>query len=317
MTGNDPLLAVRGIRKQFHTVTAVDGISFTIDRREIFGLLGPNGAGKTTTVRMLLRVIHPDEGSITYTFGRPGTSDPPPSAIGYLPEDRGLYREIPIMKTLIYMGLLRGMDRKSAEASATQWLERVGLADRAKEKLDSLSKGNQQKVQFISSILHRPTFAILDEPFSGLDPVNQEFFLGIIRELRAAGMTVLLCAHQMNLVERLADRVLLINRGREVLSGTISGITSQAGSGKKIILKLDADLKETKTALMEGVDHMEILPGGEIACALRDGTSVRSFLSAAAARWNIVDIRTESPDLHDIFIRTVGSDAGMSGGKES
>jgi ABC-2 type transport system ATP-binding protein len=317
MNVNGHILVVEQIHKRFLTVTAVDGLSFSIRRGEIFGLLGPNGAGKTTTVRMLLRIIRPDEGEIRYHLHGASPAIPLPGNVGYLPEDRGLYKEIPILKTLVYMGILRGMDRRSAATAANEWLERVGLAERSKEKLDALSKGNQQKVQFISAILHRPDFAILDEPFSGLDPVNQEFFLGIIRELRDAGMTILLCAHQMNLVERLADRVLLMNRGKEVLAGSIAEIKNMAGGMKKIILGVADQRRASEDLLFEGVDHVAILPDGEIEFTLRKEEPVGRFLAAAAARLNIVDIRTASPDLHDIFIRTVGAPAdGKAGGRE-
>ncbi len=170
---NSNALEVSGITKRFEKVNAVDELSFHIQEGEIFALLGPNGAGKTTTVRMMLNIIRPDSGSIRYCIDGIHIAAPSSHELGYLPEDRGLYKEIPIEKTLIYMGILRGMRQDDAARATIQWLERVGLKDRAKDKLEALSKGNQQKVQFISAILHKPAFAILDEPFSGLDPINQ------------------------------------------------------------------------------------------------------------------------------------------------
>lgn len=217
------VLSVDSITKQFANVNAVDGLSFDVREGEIFALIGPNGAGKTTTVRMLTGIIKPDSGSIRYTLN--GQSAwPAASDLGYLPEERGLYKDMPVVQTLAHMAALRGMKRADADAAALEWLSAVSLKERALDKLETLSKGNQQKIQFISAVLHRPRFIILDEPFSGLDPLNQEFFSDQIRRLRDEGATILLSAHQMQLVERLADRVLLLNRGRAVLYGTLDEI---------------------------------------------------------------------------------------------
>ncbi len=302
---SQPLLEVRFIEKEFDSVKAVDRLSFEVRPGEIFALLGPNGAGKTTVVRMLLRILHPDRGTIRYVINGAPRDKALPHEIGYLPEDRGLYREIPISKTLAYMGILRGMKRKDAAHAADEWLERLKLRDRKNEKLDQLSKGNQQKVQFIASILHRPHFAILDEPFSGLDPVNQEFFLEIMRELRSSGMTILLSAHQMDLVQRLADRVLLINHGRAVLEGTIAEMRASATAHKKIVLKVSGKIDTSLFERFDAVGHFQTLADGEYAFSLRKEKSLSHFLAAAAAHLNITDIRSEDPSLHEIFLQTV------------
>jgi ABC-2 type transport system ATP-binding protein len=210
------VLTVDSIEKKFAHVVAVDKLSFDVREGEIFALIGPNGAGKTTTVRMLTGIIKPDAGTIHYSLNH--------EKPGYLPEERGLYKDMPILETLVHMAVLRGMKRIAARAAAMQWLDRVSLQERALDKLDTLSKGNQQKVQFISAVLHRPRFIILDEPFSGLDPINQELFSQLIRQLRDEGATILLSAHQMQLIERIADRLLLMNRGRTVLYGTMDEI---------------------------------------------------------------------------------------------
>ena len=222
------VIVVDRITKRFAHRDAVDRLSFVVHPGEVFALLGPNGAGKTTCVRMLTGIIRPDSGRISVTIGGRITNTLPPADSGYLPEDRGLYREIPVLRTLVFFGRLRGLDRHEAERRATTWLERMGLADRAGERVDALSKGNQQRVQFIAAILHQPPLAILDEPFTGLDPVSQEFFIDLVQELRASGTTILLSAHQMDLVERTADRVLLMNRGREIASASMGGIRSDA-----------------------------------------------------------------------------------------
>jgi ABC-2 type transport system ATP-binding protein len=216
-------LSVRDVRKHYATVKAVDGITFDVRSGEILALLGPNGAGKTTLLRMLVGITRPDSGQVRFT-GRDAALAP--QELGYLPEDRGLYQDMPVVRTMTYFGRLRGMSAREADEAARAWLERLGLADRAEGKLGALSKGNQQKVQFAVAVLHRPRFAILDEPFSGLDPINQELFLGLVRELRDGGCTVLLSAHQMALVERLADRVIVMHRGTALLEGAIGDLTA-------------------------------------------------------------------------------------------
>ena len=268
------ILEVSAITKEFERVKAVDELSFRIQRGEIFALLGPNGAGKTTTVRMLLGIIRPDLGTIRFCMNGGDVALPRPSEVGYLPEDRGLYKELPIEKTLVYMGILRRMPREDARRAAHEWLEKVGLKDRARDKLEALSKGNQQKVQFISSILHRPAFVILDEPFSGLDPINQEFFLDVIRQLRDSGTTILLSAHQMNLVERLADRVLLMNRGRAVLQGTVSQVKDQARSTHKVTLTVDGTFDESLLKDSPAVLDIQRLPDGALVFLLKKGESI-------------------------------------------
>ncbi len=215
----DGFLTVSEVRKHYATVRAVDGISFSHQRGEVLALLGPNGAGKTTLLRMLAGITRPDSGTIEWVGGSLDAAD-----LGYLPEDRGLYRDVPIQRTLAYFARLHGVAPTDANRTADEWLQRLGLADRATENLGTLSKGNQQKVQFASAVLHRPRYAILDEPFSGLDPINQDVFIGYVRDLRADGTTVLLSAHQMQLVERLADRAIVMNRGRILLEGALSDL---------------------------------------------------------------------------------------------
>ncbi|MCC6245975.1 MAG: ATP-binding cassette domain-containing protein [Gemmatimonadaceae bacterium] len=224
-----PLLDVQLVTKRYVSVTAVDRVSLSVAPGERFALIGPNGAGKSSLIRMVLGLTRPDEGRIALTFD--GTTVEPGAAvaskIGFLPEERGLYQDVPLRRTLSYFGELRGMARLAADRAADEWLERLGLADRVKEPVKSLSKGNQQKVQLAAALLHGPKLAILDEPFSGLDPVNQEFLLGLIRDLSSRGTTVLFSAHQMQLVERLADRLVIMNAGRIVLEGAPDVIAEQ------------------------------------------------------------------------------------------
>ena len=213
------MLSVRHLRKTFSTVVAVDDVSFDVERGEIFGLIGPNGAGKTTTIRAILNILLPDAGSIMYE-GRP-FDETTRNMVGYLPEERGLYRKSRLLDMILYFSDLRGMPRQEAKREAMRWLERFGLAERAGRKVEELSKGNQQKVQFITSVLHKPPLLILDEPFAGLDPVNQLLFQEVFQELRQEGRAIIFSTHQMDQAERLSDSLCLINRGRVVLGGSV------------------------------------------------------------------------------------------------
>ncbi|MEM1204575.1 MAG: ATP-binding cassette domain-containing protein [Acidobacteriota bacterium] len=306
-TGERPLLRVLDVEKTFGTVRAVDGLSFEVRRGEIFAFLGPNGAGKSTTVRMLVGLLQPDVGRIDFALDGRTVGEPPPSQVGYLPEDRGLYPEVPVLRTLTYMGTLRGMDRGAARRSAEGWLDRLGLADRAEDKLDALSKGNQQKVQLIAAVLHRPAFAILDEPFSGLDPINQERFLDLIRDLRDDGTTVLLSAHQMHLVERLADRLLILDRGRAVLAGRLEDLRRGSGGRRRLRLRLAGDPAPGDLGDLVGVAKVEAGDDGEVSVELGPETSIAAAISAFGERYEILSVRTEEPSLHDLYVQHVGA----------
>ena len=220
----DPGLYVDQLSKTYGSLIAVNRISFEVNRGEVFGLLGPNGAGKTTTIRMLMDIIAPDSGTALLLGQKPGAMR---HRVGYLPEERGLYRGLKVRETLIYLGQLKGMSKKDAERKSDEWLARVDLKDWGKNKIQELSRGMQQKVQLISSVLHDPDLIILDEPFQGLDPVNVEAVRSIIRELREAGKTVVLSAHEMSQVEVLCERIALINRGQIVLYGNLGEIKKQ------------------------------------------------------------------------------------------
>src|SRR4051812_8047360 len=252
---------------------------------------------------MLLGILEPDGGSIEYSI-RGGK--PRPDDLGYLPEDRGLYKDIPVLRTLVYFGVLRGMKRAAARASAIKWLEHLGLAERAGVKLDALSKGNQQKVQFISAVLHRPAFAVLDEPFSGLDPLNQEMFAQFIRGLRDEGMTVLLSAHQMQLVEKLADRVLLMNHGRKVLAGTVDELRLQTRAAVRLGLYVRGTADPAVFADHPAVVGVETNGNGKLVLLLRDGAVLSDVLVRAGTRLDVVEVHTERLTLHDIYVQALG-----------
>lgn len=218
-------LIVEGVHKHYGEHHAVNNLSFTVEQGEIFAILGPNGAGKTTTIRMILDIIKPDAGYIS-VLGGP-FEEATKERIGYLPEERGLYKNVPLVKLLRYLGELKGMNGKDAEQKATAWLERVGLGENIKSKVSALSRGMAQKVQFIATVLHQPAFIIIDEPFSGLDPVNTQLIKDIIYELRDSGTTVMMSTHQMQQIETMSDRMLMISKGQRMLYGKVNEVRQQ------------------------------------------------------------------------------------------
>jgi ABC-2 type transport system ATP-binding protein len=244
-----PTLVVDGLVKRFGEIRAVDNVSFEVKPDTIVALLGPNGAGKTTLIRVLVGILRPDSGSARFSFDGRQSSVLPPGLSAYLPEERGLYGDIAVRSTLAYFGVLRGMDRRDADRAADAWLQRLGLEDRHAALLKELSKGNQQKIQFASALLHQPRFAILDEPFSGLDPLNQDLFLDLIRGVRDRGASVLLSAHQMQLVERIADRIIIIDRGMLLMDDDMEGIRRSCGP--------DSNLHEVYVRLVRGGKALE------------------------------------------------------------
>jgi ABC-2 type transport system ATP-binding protein len=325
MIANDmpPVLAVQRIRKAFKDRVAVDDLSFEVRRGEIFGFLGPNGAGKTTSLRMILGITRPDAGTVTFV----GQGAVDRTRIGYLPEERGLFEDQKVINSLGYLGELRGLSPRDSRAAGMRWLDRLGLADRSKSKLNELSKGMQQKVQFAAAVLHSPTLAVLDEPFSGLDPLNQELFLGIVRELSDAGTTVLFSAHQLNLVERLCDRFLLIARGREVLSGTLDSMRHAitGGASQTLALELAArgggpapDAGAARAAFHQagvlGAIKVENAGVGRlrIEAGLEPQHDVGPALAALGAAYAIVGVETAPISLHEIYLRAVRSAMGDS-----
>lgn len=293
-----PILTTQNLSKRYARVQAVHDLSFNIDEGEIFALLGPNGAGKSTTLRMLLDIIRPDSGEIRFNIA--GNLRP---QLGYLPEERGLYPDLPIMRTLVYFGQLRGMKTADARQSAIQWLKKADLADRANDKLMTLSKGNQQKIQFISAIIHKPRFAILDEPFSGLDPINQERFIETIRELREQGTTILLSSHQMPLVEKLADRMMLLNKGKSIFCGTIGQIRQQSATEGKLMLRFSSSPAAADLEAIEGIGCATRDPEGEWTLDLDRHTSLSQALERVASRFDIAGVRSSQTDLHDIYLQ--------------
>jgi len=293
MTQN--MLEVRNLVKRYNGFTAVDDLSFEVCEGEIFGLLGPNGAGKTTTTRTVMDIFKPDEGRVQVLGLPPGAAK---EHIGYLPEERGLYRDLKVLDVLVYLAELKGTPRSVARQRALAWLERVELADWAGRKVKDLSRGMQQKLQFVASLVHDPQLLILDEPFQGLDPVNVDLLKRLIRELQAEGKTVVLSAHQMNLVEALCDRILLINHGQVVLYGPLDEIKRRYAP-HAVRLRTPAALNA-----LPGVTRME-RRDGTLTLTL-DGTTPQALLQTLVERNVPVEaFEVATAPLEEIFISVV------------
>ncbi len=299
------ILQVSSLSKAFKNVQAVENISFSLEQGDIFAFLGPNGAGKTTTLRILLDVIKPDSGTIKWNLAGNKSSFPPSSQIGYLPEERGLYTDQPIVRSLVYLASIRGMEPSKARISAMEWLERLDLADRAKEKLQALSKGNQQKIQFVASILHKPAFAILDEPFSGLDPLNQEKFIGYIKELNEQGTTILLSSHQMSLVEKIAHKVFLINQGKELFNGTLMDIYQNYGQQHILDISFACEVPLEKFQLLPSLENMSPVGTQQVKVTFSPGAELKEILGNLSGMDGISNIKSHNSSLHDIFLNIV------------
>jgi ABC-2 type transport system ATP-binding protein len=304
-----PVLVLERVTKRFAGHTAVDALSLTVPTGGIFGLLGPNGAGKTTTIRMILHIVLPDEG-VVRLFGDTGTARDYSARIGYLPEERGLYRKMRVLDVLVFLAEMKGVDRRAARVSAEGWLERLGLASWRYRRVDELSKGMQQKVQFISTVLHGPSLVILDEPFAGLDPVNMQVLKDAVLELRDRGATVLFSTHIMEQAEKLCDALGIIVRGRLVAAGTLSDI-KRTSSRQHVIVGFAGDPGRAAAlfadrALVQAVDdyghyaELELTPGADPQRLLVQLVGAGAPLS----RFEIVE-----PSLHKIFLDLVGPDA--------
>lgn len=299
-------LSVKQIRKQYAEVLAVDDLSFEVKSGEIFALLGPNGAGKSSTIRMLIGLTYPDTGVISF-INIEGQKIPKlvSGDFGYLPEERGLYQESNIQDTLVYMGQLKGMTKADALEQANMWLTSFDLAERQKDQLKTLSKGNQQKVQLISAIIHRPKIVFLDEPFSGLDPINQEKVISFLQLLRQQGTTIILSAHQMSLVEKLADRFLLMNKGKATLYGSIKDIRQAAQLGTNVTVTFSDPVSSGSFLLTEQIMQVISIDTHTIQFTLAPSCHVPQFLQSMLTEHQIESLQTEQPSLHDIYIDSV------------
>ena len=297
-----PTLKLERVTKRFGDFTAVDELSLTVRAGRVYGLLGPNGAGKTTTIRMIVGITAPDEGTLEL-FGR-AVSAESQNRIGYLPEERGLYKRMKVADQLRFFAELKNFSGRAADEAIDRWLAKVKLSEWKRKKSSELSKGMQQKVQFIAAVLHDPDLLILDEPFSGLDPVNVELLKDLVLELKAKGKTIIFSTHQMEVAERVCDDICLINRSRKVLDGSIREVKRGFGRNS-IALRFEGGGDEVleDSSLVAGVkrhtDETEALlaPGA-------NPQEVLSRLLAAGAR--VSKFELVEPSLHDIFIEKVG-----------
>jgi ABC-2 type transport system ATP-binding protein len=293
------VIRVQDLVKRYGDVVAVDELSFAVERGELFGMLGPNGAGKTTSIRIIMDILQPDAGEVSVLGRRPGLVK---DRVGYLPEERGLYRDLKVLDTLVYLAELKGVPRAEARTRAMALLERVQLDDWAERKVKDLSRGMQQRLQFIASIVHDPEVMILDEPFQGLDPVNTERLKGFVDELHAAGKTIVLSTHQMNLVEALCDRILLIHQGRAVLYGPLAAIKEEYAPNAVRVRTFDG-LPE-----LPGVMAVE-LDDGAFNLTLAEGVSPQDVLRALVERGVEVRAFEVAPvPLEDIFVDVVSGE---------
>ncbi len=297
---NAPAIALTKISKAYGSKIAVSDFDLEVPRGTICGLLGPNGAGKTTTIRIILDIIGPDRGSVLVLGGRssPETRD----RIGYLPEERGLYPKMKVLELLTFLGELKGTPRRVASERASVWLDRLELGDWSDKRLQELSRGMQQKVQFIGTVVHEPDLLILDEPFSGLDPINVDTLKEIVIEQRSRGATVLFSTHNMDQAERLCERVVMIKDARKVLDGTLAEIKREAWleGRRQILLAIEGE-----GDLLENRDMVEALEnrGSHYAVSLRDGVAPQELLAAAVGRGAIVHrFEVHEPSLHEIFV---------------
>ena len=293
-------VSIRNVSKTFDRKQAVIDLSLDIPKGSLFGLIGPNGAGKTTTLRMILNIYGADTGTVE-VLGKP-ISETTKARVGYLPEERGLYQRMLVGDVLKFTAGIKGVGAARAARDARQWLDRLGLGDCWEKKVQDLSKGMQQKVQFIATILHDPELVILDEPFSGLDPVNTDVLRNIMLEMREAGHTVIFSTHMMEQVERLCDRVCMINQGRKVLDGTVKEV--RATSGKKVIaLRFEGDGSFLESHPM--IERSSSSPG-HIEVTLVDGSDPQDLLRDLAAKVRLSRFEIVEPSMHDIFVEKVG-----------
>jgi len=299
----DSAVSLRNLVKTFGQHRAVDGVSLEIPRGHIFGLIGPNGAGKTTTIRMILDIIRPDSGEVV-VLGTPA-GDQVKDRVGYLPEERGLYRKTKVLEMLGYQGSLRGASPAAARKEASEWLDRLDLADWKGRKVEDLSKGMQQKVQFIGAVLGKPELLILDEPFSGLDPVNQNAFKDLMLELNRNGATIIFSTHQMDTAEKLCKEIALINKGKIVLNGSLSQIKSRFGKNS-VMVEFDGD-----GSFLQGLPGVARVDdyGQYREVRLQDGADPQALLRAAVERVTVRRFEIMEPTLHNIFIEQVGGHA--------
>jgi ABC-2 type transport system ATP-binding protein len=288
-------IEIRDVTKQFDAVVAVNQLTLTVPAGAIYGFIGPNGSGKTTTIRMIMNILVPDSGQIQ-VLGRPSASAVR-DEVGYLPEERGLYKRMTVRQVLRYYGQLKGKSTGQLDPAIKKWLDRLQLSDWADKKVVALSKGMSQKVQFISTIVAEPKLLILDEPFSGLDPVNADALRDAVLDLRRQGMTIVFSTHDMSVAERMCDRIFMIFKGHKVLDGTLTDIQSQYGQDT-VRVRTDAG-----AAALAGLPQVASFADVGNFQDVRLKGSPQEFLHALSQKTAVHHFELKTPSLHDIFVR--------------
>jgi ABC-2 type transport system ATP-binding protein len=303
-----PTVEISHISKSFGELKAVDDVSFEVEKGEIFGLLGPNGAGKTTAIRVMLDIFKPDHGNVSI-LGGPMT-EAKKDLIGYMPEERGMYQDIQLDRCLVYLGSLKGIAPADVRNRITSYLDRFDLASSQHKKVKELSKGMQQKAQIIATLIHEPELLIIDEPFSGLDPINTQMVKDLLIEQRDRGVTILMSTHQMHQVEELCDRIVLIDHGRTVLYGHLDEIRKQF-SGHAVVIRTPDPLPT-----LPGVEHVEQHNSSAYRLNLSPSTNTQDVLRLLVEQGIRIDqYEIATPTLDEIFIRVVQADDQEKGEK--
>jgi ABC-2 type transport system ATP-binding protein len=294
-----PVVELAGVTKAYETKLAVDNLSLSIDAGQMFGLLGPNGAGKTSSIRMMMGITIPDSGKVSL-FGKPFERKSL-ERVGYLPEERGLYKKMKVLDQLVFFGELHGLTAAEARKRSTAWTTRMEIGDVLNKKTDELSKGMQQKIQFIASLLHDPGLIIMDEPFSGLDPVNAVLVEKTLLELKDQGKAILFSTHRMDQVEKLCDSICLVNNGRAVLAGKVREIKSTYKRDRVIVEFQGSSEFLNSPEIAEAKNF-----SGHAEIRLKENGDAQKLLHQAAAAATIYRFELVEPSLEEIFIQTVG-----------
>lgn len=296
-------LEVQNITKTFDGLTAVDSASFHVPENSVFGLIGRNGAGKTTTIRMMMSIYMPDAGEIIFRGQKIGQEFK--NNVGYLPEERGLYKKMKVMDMLLFLAELKGRSGKSVENKASDYIKRFDLTDRKNSKIEDLSKGNQQKVQFIGTILHEPEFLILDEPFAGLDPINTDLLREIILEMKNSGKVIILSTHLMDFAERLCDHIAMIDHGKIILSGNLNEIKTRHAS-KNVSINYEGDISFLNNeSFIERIENF----GNSTGIKVKEQDDIQKLLRLLVQ--NNVRVKKFNADeisLHEIFVSLAGKE---------
>lgn len=295
-----PMLRFGNLHKRYGSVAALDGCSFDLGRGQLLGFLGPNGAGKTTAMRSVFGLVDPDEGAVTWDGAAIGPDER--LLFGYMPEQRGLYPRMKVHDQLVYFGRLHGMDRSDAATATDHWLGTLGLADRADSRLEELSHGNQQRIQLAAALVHDPELLVLDEPFSGLDPLGVETMADLLRSLAERGVAVMFSSHQLDLVEDLCEHVAIINRGAIVLEGAVRAL--RTASSRRY---LDVELRNGSSTWADDLEGVEVVErvGSRIRLAASDAIDLERLVSLAVGAGDVTQFSFEPPSLSEVFREAV------------